>query len=114
MMIARVPPSALSDLHAVLLACSARPLRPVARRAAPHPSSGRAGSTHTGCNAMSGARSAAEAREPAGSSAAGAAREPASGVLRRGGGTILDPIGNPPLVVVYRIWVKLDQLKPSA
>src|ERR1039458_6933567 len=41
-------------------------------------------------NAMSGARSAAEAREPAGSSAAGAAREPASGVLRRGGGTILD------------------------
>ena len=64
-------------------------------------------------NAMSGARSAAEAREPAGSSAAGAAREPASGVLRRGGGTILDAIGNTPLVVVDGIWVKLEHLNPS-
>src|ERR1019366_9289954 len=113
MMTARVPPYALSDLHAVLLACSARPLRPVARRAAPNPSSARAGSTHIGCNAMSGARSAAEAREPAGSSAAGAAREPASGVLRRGAGTILDAIGNTPLVVVDGIWVKLEHLNPS-
>src|ERR1039457_3711761 len=64
-------------------------------------------------NAMSGARSAAEAREPAGSSAAGAARGPASGGLRRGGGTILDAIGNTPLVVVDGIWVKLEHLNPS-
>ena len=54
-------------------------------------------------NAMSGPRSAAhEAREPA----AGAARE-------QGGGTILDAIGNTPLVMVDGIWVKLEFLNPS-
>jgi cysteine synthase A len=62
-------------------------------------------------SAMSGARSAArEAREPA---AGSAAREPGTGVLPRGGGTILDAIGNTPLVLVDGIWVKLEYLNPS-
>jgi cysteine synthase A len=61
-------------------------------------------------NAMSGPRSAAhEAREPA----TGAAREPAAGLLRQGVGTILDAIGNTPLVMVDGIWVKLEFLNPS-
>jgi cysteine synthase A len=54
-----------------------------------------------------------EAREPAAGSAAGAAREPAAGLFRPGGGTILDAIGNTPLVVVDGIWAKLEFLNPS-
>jgi len=46
-------------------------------------------------------------------SAADAARVPAACVLRRGGGTILDAIGNTPLVMVDGIWVKLEYLNPS-
>jgi len=53
-------------------------------------------------NAMSGARSAA-----------GATREAAAGVARRGGGTILDAIGDTPLIMVDGIWVKLEYLNPS-
>jgi hypothetical protein len=53
-------------------------------------------------NAMSGARPAA-----------GAPLEPAAGLVRRGGGTILDAIGNTPLVMVDGIWVKLEYLNPS-
>src|SRR5208282_539254 len=65
-------------------------------------------------NAMSGGRaSPQEAQGPAAGSAAGAAREPATGLLPRGGGTILDAIGNTPLIVVDRIWVKLEYLNPS-
>jgi cysteine synthase len=62
----------------------------------------------------SGARPAAhEARESAGSSAAGVAREAAFGLARGGGGTILDAIGDTPLVMVDGIWVKLEYLNPS-
>jgi len=65
-------------------------------------------------DAMSGTRSAAhEARELAAGSAAGAAREPAFGLARGGGGTILDAIGDTPLVMVDGIWVKLEYLNPS-
>src|SRR5712691_10426627 len=77
-------------------------------------------------NATSGARSAADearqaaagsaagaAREPAAGTAAGAAREPAAGLARRGGGTILDAIGDTPLVMVDGIWAKLEFLNPS-
>jgi cysteine synthase A len=46
-------------------------------------------------------------------SAAGAAREPAAGLLPPGGGTILDAIGNTPLVMVDGIWAKLEYLNPS-
>src|SRR5712692_1760168 len=53
-------------------------------------------------NATSGARSAAHGP-----------REPATGVLPPGGGTILDAIGNTPLVMVDGIWVKLEFLNPS-
>ena len=53
-------------------------------------------------NALSGARSAA-----------GGAREPAAGLFRPGGGTILDAIGNTPLIMVDGIWVKLEHLNPS-
>jgi len=59
-----------------------------------------------------GARSAARgAREPA--AAAHGAREPAAGLVRPGGGTILDAIGNTPLIMVDGIWVKLEYLNPS-
>jgi len=60
------------------------------------------------------ARSAAdEAREPVVGSAAGAAGEPAAGLRRPGAGTILDAIGNTPLVVVDGVWAKLEYLNPS-
>src|ERR1700720_1991094 len=60
-------------------------------------------------NGTSGARSAArEVREPA-----AAARAPAAAQLRPGGGTILDAIGNTPLIMVDGIWVKLEHLNPS-
>ena len=65
-------------------------------------------------DATGGTRPAAhEAREPAAGSAAGAAREPAIGLARGGGGTILDAIGDTPLVMVDGIWVKLEYLNPS-
>ncbi len=54
---------------------------------------------------------AREAREPA--AAALGAREPAAGLVRPGGGTILDAIGNTPLIMVDGIWVKLEYLNPS-
>src|SRR5216683_1766989 len=41
------------------------------------------------------------------------APEPALGQLPKGGGTILDAIGNTPLVMVDGIWVKLEFLNPS-
>jgi Pyridoxal-phosphate dependent enzyme len=44
--------------------------------------------------------------------AAGAARQPAVDVTGRGG-TILDAIGDTPLVMVDGIWVKLEYLNPS-
>ena len=53
-------------------------------------------------SATSGARSAAHG-----------AREGAGGVPARGGATILDAIGNTPLVMVDGIWVKLEFLNPS-
>ena len=62
-------------------------------------------------NGTIGARSAArKAREPA--AAAHGAREPAAGLVRPGGGTILDAIGNTPLIMVDGIWVKLEYLEP--
>jgi cysteine synthase len=64
-------------------------------------------------NGMSGARPAAhQARDAGVGSAAGAPGEPV-GLLRRGGGTILDAIGNTPLVMVDGVWVKLEFLNPS-
>ncbi|HEX7268858.1 MAG TPA: pyridoxal-phosphate dependent enzyme, partial [Streptosporangiaceae bacterium] len=56
---------------------------------------------------------AREAQADAAGSAAGAARMPAVGVTGRGGGTILDAIGDTPLVIVDGIWVKLEYLNPS-
>src|SRR5262252_6935853 len=53
-------------------------------------------------NAMSGARSAA-----------GATREAAAGLVPRAGGTVLDAIGDTPLVMVEGIWAKLEYLNPS-
>src|SRR6266436_1317265 len=41
------------------------------------------------------------------------AREHARGQLPKGGGTILDAIGNTPLVMVDGIWAKLEYLNPS-
>ncbi len=41
------------------------------------------------------------------------AREPAGDQLPKGGGTILDAIGNTPLVMVDGIWAKLEFLNPS-
>src|SRR5436305_1169350 len=65
-------------------------------------------------NGMSGARPAAhQARDAGVGSAAGGPGGPAAGLLRRGGGTILDAIGNTPLVMVDGIWVKLEFLNPS-
>jgi cysteine synthase len=46
-------------------------------------------------------------------SAAHAVREPAAGSVPRGGGTILDAIGNTPLIMVDGIWAKLEYLNPS-
>jgi cysteine synthase A len=46
-------------------------------------------------------------------SPAGAVPETAAALVRRGGGTILDAIGNTPLVIVDGIWVKLEYLNPS-
>src|SRR5258708_25625335 len=45
--------------------------------------------------------------------AAHEAGEPAAGQLRKGAGTILDAIGNTPLVMVDGIWVKLEFLNPA-
>src|ERR1700746_4022629 len=61
---------------------------------------------------MNDTSAADEAREPVAGSAAATAREPAAG-LRRPGGTILDAIGNTPLVMVDGIWAKLEYLNPS-
>ena len=47
------------------------------------------------------------------STAAQGAHELAAGQLPKGGGTILDAIGNTPLVMVDGIWVKLEFLNPS-
>ena len=64
-------------------------------------------------DARGGTGSAAhEAREPAAGSAAGAAGEPA-GLVPPGGGTILDAIGDTPLVMVDGIWVKLEHRIPG-
>src|SRR5260370_34580818 len=46
-------------------------------------------------------------------SAADEARAPAAGLVRRGGGTILDASGNTPLIMVDGIWVKLEYLNPA-
>src|SRR5258708_2861035 len=46
-------------------------------------------------------------------SAADEARAPAAGLVRRGGGTILDAIGNTPLIMGDGIWGKLEYLNPS-
>ena len=62
---------------------------------------------------MSATSAADEAREPVAGSAAGAAGEPAAGSRRPGGGTILDAIGNTPLVMVDGVWAKLEYLNPS-
>src|SRR6476660_3424922 len=65
-------------------------------------------------NATSRPRAAAhEARDPAAGSAPGGQREPAAGLVRDGGGTILDAIGDTPLVMVDGIWAKLEYLNPS-
>ena len=65
-------------------------------------------------DATSGTCSAAyQAREPVAGSTACAAWAPAAGLVRRGGGTILDAIGNTPLVMVDGIWAKLEYLNPS-
>jgi cysteine synthase A len=42
-----------------------------------------------------------------------ATRTAEADALRRGGGTILDAIGNTPLIAVDGIWVKLEYLNPS-
>jgi cysteine synthase A len=62
---------------------------------------------------MNATSAAHEAREPAAGSAAGAARESDGGLRPRGAGTILDAIGNTPLVMVDGIWAKLEYLNPS-
>ena len=62
---------------------------------------------------MNATPAADEARQPAERSAAGAAREPAAGLCPPGGGTILDAIGDTPLVMVDGIWAKLEYLNPS-
>ena len=56
---------------------------------------------------------ASEGRGPVAVPAAGVAGVPAVGLARRGGGTILDAIGDTPLVQVEGIWVKLEYLNPS-
>jgi cysteine synthase A len=62
---------------------------------------------------LNGKMAAHGEREPAAGSAAGAARGPAVGLAQRGGGTILDAIGNTPLIMVDGIWAKLEFLNPS-
>jgi len=62
---------------------------------------------------MNATSAAHEAREPAAGSAAGAARESAAGLRPQGAGTILDAIGDTPLVMVDGIWAKLEYLNPS-
>src|ERR1700721_364114 len=63
-------------------------------------------------NGTVGTRSAApRPHEP--SAAAHEAREQGAVPLRAGGGTILDAIGNTPLIMVDGIWVKLEYLNPS-
>ena len=62
---------------------------------------------------MNATPAADEARQPAERSAAGAARQPAAGLRPPGGGTILDAIGDTPLVMVDGIWAKLEYLNPS-
>jgi cysteine synthase A len=66
-------------------------------------------------DAISGARSAPDQlREARDAPNQGRdAREPAAGWRRAGGGTILDAVGNTPLVVIDGIWVKLEHLNPS-
>src|SRR6266481_5083402 len=61
---------------------------------------------------MNATSAAHEARDPVAGSTAGAEREAAAG-LRPPGGTILDAIGNTPLVMVDGIWAKLELLNPS-
>src|SRR5690349_24090086 len=61
---------------------------------------------------MNATSAAHEARDPVAASMASAEREPAAG-LRPPGGTILDAIGNTPLVMVDGIWAKLEYLNPS-
>src|SRR5690242_19638937 len=61
---------------------------------------------------MNATSAAHEDRDPVAGSAAGAECEPAAG-LRPPGGTILDAIGNTPLVMVDGIWAKLEYLNPS-
>ena len=64
-------------------------------------------------NATSGTRSAGRGlQDDAAGSVAGAPRQPPGGVAGRGG-TILDAIGDTPLVMVDGIWVKLEYLNPS-
>ena len=48
-----------------------------------------------------------------GARSADTTREAATGWVRPGGGTILDAIGNTPLIMVGGIWVKLEYLNPS-
>jgi hypothetical protein len=63
-------------------------------------------------NSTIGARpTAREARVPA--AAGDGLWERAAGLVRPGGGTILDAIGNTPLIMVDGIWVKLEYLNPS-
>ena len=54
-----------------------------------------------------------EARDGAAGSGASAGRQPAVGAAGRGARTILDAIGDTPLVIVDGIWVKLEYLNPS-
>src|SRR5690349_24592834 len=61
---------------------------------------------------MNATSAAHEAREPVAGSAAVTAREPAAG-LRPPGGTILDAIGNTPLVMVDGIWANVGHLNRS-
>ena len=61
---------------------------------------------------MNTTSAAHEAWNPVAGSTAGAEREPAAG-LRPPGGTILDAIGNTPLIMVDGIWAKLEYLNPS-
>jgi cysteine synthase A len=62
---------------------------------------------------MNATTAADEARQPAERSAAGAARESDAGLRPPGAGTILDAIGDTPLVMVDGIWAKLEYLNPS-
>ncbi len=61
---------------------------------------------------MNATPAADEAWGPVAASTSGAERKAAAG-LRPPGGTILDAIGNTPLVMVDGIWAKLEYLNPS-